>query len=393
MREIRTYRALALLGMALLVASVALGTKSYAQEETSAAIKKPAPRPAPEALWVMSTGSSLTPSISIFQGAQLRRPTGTVPSLGILVNRTLWVSSLTFDAAHNLWVSLCTDYNPDLVVELSASALRRLRNLGSAKFTTIIQDPEATDHHGAEYLGCPKSLQFDPSGNLWVQTDTDSAYGSSLIEYAKRDLTTSGAPAPATLILTPDLPSGALMFDHDGNLWELHRGVVQYSAAQLVAGDQSGPHLRLMQGPPNSELGDVSAFTFDARGNMWIAFDQGGPLRTGGLQMFAAADLNGEGTVSPTPIVTIDPVDYGRKLHSLRSIESPRSLAFDNKGNLWIGNPSQPRPGLGYGSMAEFSEAQLSTSGSPIPVREILSNPYNSNIGRPSFMTFGPAFR
>src|ERR1019366_6920098 len=106
---------------------------------------------------------------------------------------------------------------------------------------------------------------------------------------------------------------------------------------------------------------------------------------TGGLEMFGAADLNGSGTVTSTPATTINAALFDTVLldrHTvLRTFDSPEGLAFDSVGNLWIANTLQPAAGLGGGRLVEFSASELSTSGSPVPVRAILANHLNTTLG------------
>src|SRR5450755_4482446 len=100
MRTNRTPLSFAVLGIAMLIASLVPAGKLGAQESEQAAKN---PKPAPQALWVMNT--STNPSISIFQPAQLKK-SGTVGSAGIRVNSQL--GALTFDSSSNLWMGLCS---------------------------------------------------------------------------------------------------------------------------------------------------------------------------------------------------------------------------------------------------------------------------------------------
>jgi secreted PhoX family phosphatase len=90
------------------------------------------------------------------------------------------------------------------------------------------------------------------------------------------------------------------------------------------------------------------------------------------------------------PAVTLTSTQYGTK-NLLSSFENPDGLAFDSLGDLWVANTLQPRAGGGSGSLVEFTPSELTTSGSPQPVRAILSNWFQTNISSPDYMTFGPA--
>ncbi len=373
--------AIALLGVAMLAISAGLTTRLYAEESAQAG--KTA-KPEAEALWVISNGGNYTPSIAVFSPAVLKK-SGTVGSFGMRVNGAA-VEALTFDGNHNLWFGLCG--KTSAVVELTRAGLRSLLAHGRAKFSTVITNPAAPS---PEYLDCPQAIQFDPAGNLWVaQPNLSYTAGTPLIEYSSNDLLSSGGPVPAAIIETPTQEEFygliTLAFDHAGNLWQSSSGIFEYTAAQLAAGAQTEPNQTLLLGGTWPELQSSAAIAFDANDNLWVSFENGGTGNYGGLESFAAADLNGQGTVSPTPDITIGAAPFGRNL----GIASPDALAFDGQGDLWVGNTLQPRGGLGDGSLVEFTPSQLSASGSPVPTREIMADTRNTNIGRPTYITFGP---
>jgi hypothetical protein len=182
----------------------------------------------------------------------------------------------------------------------------------------------------------------------------------------------------------------AMAFDHAGNLWEAADGIVEYTAAQLAAGTQTDPYQTLIVGGGSPDFNYPSAVTFDANGNLWVAFEIDGGLSTGGLEMFAAADLDGSGTSTPTPAVILTSTTWSTK-NLLTSFQSPDGLAFDSLGNLWVANTLQPKAGLGLGSLTEFGASELATSGSPVPLRAILANRYDTNLANPGYLTFGPS--
>jgi hypothetical protein len=388
MKTNRFYLVIALLGAAALIASASVTGSSYAQP-----LPKVLTKPPPPSLWVLN--ETVGPSISIFPAARLKRKTGLVGSLGI-TSGVPAAGGLTFDSNNDLWFGLCNT-NSGYLVELTRSALLHMVLYGSVNFSTVIQDPVPLS---PEYLSCPRAMQFDRAGNLWVEVD-QTLFGPvpTLLEYTSAQLSASGNPVPA-VIQTPTVPLTygpvALALDPAGNLWQSRGTILEFTAAQLAAGVQTDPTQTLIVGDAGPALNSPSSITFDTLGNLWVAFDSGGTLgNTGGLEMFGAADLNGSGTVTSTPATTINAALFDTVLldrHTvLSSFDSPDGLAFDSVGNLWIANTLQPAAGLGGGSLVEFSASELSTSGSPVPVRAILANHLNTNLGVPHHITFGPA--
>lgn len=87
-------------------------------------------------------------------------------------------------------------------------------------------------------------------------------------------------------------------------------------------------------------LNGPASITFDGGGNLWVAFGLGSVGNLGGVEMFAAADLDGTGTLTPTPAVTIDSAAFAAKNLDLESLDNPDGLAFDSDGGLWVANQS-----------------------------------------------------
>jgi hypothetical protein len=137
------------------------------------------------------------PSISIFPAARLKRKTGLVGSLGI-TSGVPAAGGLTFDSNNDLWFGLCNT-NSGYLVELTRSALLHMVLYGSVNFSTVIQDPVPLS---PEYLSCPRAMQFDRAGNLWVEVD-QTLFGPvpALLEYTSAQLSASGNPVPAVIHL------------------------------------------------------------------------------------------------------------------------------------------------------------------------------------------------
>jgi hypothetical protein len=337
------------------------------------------PKPLPQALWVM--GADI---ISVFPPGNLKK-SGFVGSSRIKAHINL--GTLTFDANRNLWIGFCGYQFHNILAEVTPAGLHQLAAFGSVKFKVIIQDDTRTE----DYLGCARGLQFDNSGNLWVQSPATYRHPVALLKYSKVHLQAGGSPVPDAVIETPAVVYGVqpvgMAMDHAGDLWLADTAVVEYSAEQLAAGVQTDPIQTLDVGviTPLSPF-RLQAIAFDAEDNLWGVSEFGGILNSGSLKMFAAADLQGQGTIAVTPKISIGAVWYGKR-HPLKSIDDPISLAFDSKGDLWVGN----REGSygGHSGLVEFTPSQLSVDGSPVPVRYILGNTLSTNLDVPYVVTFG----
>lgn len=147
-----------------------------------------------------------------------------------------------------------------------------------------------------------------------------------------------------------------------GRLWVPVRqdGQVQgFTRNQLRAGTDS-PGLAIT-GAGSEPINAI----FDGRGNMWVA-----SFADSTLLKYNAATLATGG--APTPAVTISSNPTG-------SLNGPVGMAFDNKGNLWVGNFGSPNGGgAGDNTLVRFTPAQIARSGEPTPAVILtgFDNPY-----------------
>jgi len=377
-----------------------------AQEAASAAKKSPSPT---EALWVLDgigdpkNSAAVIPTISIFQGKALEQKTGIVQSKRIFVNPAAGtVGGLAFDSSHNLWFSLCPGVSQaGYLIKINYSEINAVIDRRITSPSEVIGDPAP---QYVEYLSCPGSIAFDQSGNLWVSVGANSdPPKAALIEYTATELAVSGEPTPVAVIATPNVEAtSSIAFDSSGNLWEIggasstdspplfEWAVLELTAAQLAAGDQTDPYqiLIVTTGTYPNSFWSPSSTIFDHYGNLWVVFNTDGNLASGGVEMFPASELTGEGTSTPVPAITIN----AALTKGTYDFSSLSSLAFDAAGDLWVGNSGQVSWKHDYpaGGLSEFAPTQVAASGGLVPIRMIIPSPNQQNMAAARFITFGP---
>lgn len=284
-------------------------------------------------------------------------------------------AGLAFDSSQNLWVTNCSDFTlgTGAIAEFTAA---QLANLGS----NSAPDPNTTllDDGSFTILDCPWGAQFDAAGNLWIT----NRLIPNLVSYSPAQLAAGGALTPNTTITSTSFSSPtSIAFDASAKLWIVenqNQQVLAYKAATLATAlghsGQVNPDIIIS----SSSFGDPRAIAFDGAGNLWLAD------ATGKLLEFAAADLAMSGT--PTPKVTITATAVVTLDGIAMSLDFPEGLAFDPAGNLWVANLESDNAG----SLAEFTPAQLASSGNPSPAVFLDSDIFGTNIHQPALLTFGP---
>ena len=202
-------------------------------------------------------------------------------------------------------------------------------------------------------MSSPQGLCFDSSGDLWVGDQ-------KVIEYARGNLSKSGAPAPR--ISLPGRPATAgLAFDPAGDLWVAATGdntVVEYTKEELAKSGSPVPKVVLSGG----RLNDPFGVAFDNSGDLWVS-NEG----SGNVVEYAKAQLSKSG--SPDPNVDI-------------STPAAAGIAFDSSGDLWLGS------GAPTATVVEYAKSQLTRPGSPaLRVTMYLG----LTTGQPEAVAFDPA--
>jgi sugar lactone lactonase YvrE len=297
--------------------------------------------------------------------------------------------AVTFDSNGNFWGTFCEGPGQNalgLIFELTQKQLLKLKSGGGLNAATVqLEDPYPL-------FDCPRSLEFDKAGNLWVANSGTSFDDPSIMKYSAYQLTTGGKLYPATVFTSSMFRYiWDIKFDASGNLWIAADGpfgvgpdaVFELTSEQLA---QPGAPYFPVAVTPNLEL---TSKTFAFPGG--IAFDHSGNLWVGGyttpLLAFAASDLSGSGTISPAPFVTIDPTTV-KKINSSFYVTS--GIAFDGQGNLWMSSGQSDGDAKNdNGTIAEFKPGQITSSGNPKPALFLL---ISHILRHPGPLTFGPQF-
>lgn len=283
---------------------------------------------------------------------------------------------VAFDANHNGWLPLCgtgggSQFPGGLVIELTPATQSSIASgqLVSTK-VKILTDSS---------FACPQAVAVDPSGNLWIASYSGYQEGAPAVtEYPAAQLSQEKSVPSVVVTSTSFSNPRGITFDSSGNLWVADSDVLKFTVQQLAQGGSLSPNLTLSN--PNHPF-DV---LFDSSGNLWVSYPPnfGMSLYAGALELFAANDLRGSGTIDPAPLVTISP----RTPCSPFSICLPSGEALDSAGDLWVS---------ANGNIFEFTPAMLGSSGSPLPhliwAPDFIFRKRSENFAGPSFLTFGPA--
>jgi hypothetical protein len=208
-------------------------------------------------------------------------------------------------------------------------------------------------------VGCGNSNHSNDGGvtdggpndaGTFTPNDPIGLWSAGKFDYSTPQLSASSGATPSTSCPLPNNngtynPSA---FDGAGNLWaQGFSGSLSslnlWTAAQLSTGCASGqPSVTVAVA--NTDFGQAAGFAFDTNGTLWVSFpdDQ---LIAG----FGSDQLTTSATVNPRFIVVAGDI-YAAALYT------PRGLAFDAAGALWVGN--------GF-SVLKYSAASLSAATYP----------------------------
>jgi sugar lactone lactonase YvrE len=297
------------------------------------------------------TGVELNGNVDVYRP----NANGDVAPEASFTNGMYGPTTMVFDQSGDLWVA---NENTSDLFELTKAQLAMPNPVPAV---TIFAESGA--------LANPFGMAFDDSGNLWVVGNNSSR----VYEYTKSQLAKSGGPTPHTTISDfPSTPIFGVAFDASGDLWvSTVKSAVEFSKAELA---QAKPVPTVTV----SSSGGAQ-LVFDSSGDLWMVTGGGpycfGTPCTNKVVELTKAQLSVSG--SPTPAVTISSTKVG----AAGSLYGPYSLAFTSSGDLWVEN-------FNNNTTVEFGKDQLSTSGSPAPLRTIVGPDTGMNF--PSYVVIAP---
>ncbi len=251
-------------------------------------------------------------------------------------------------------------------------------NLGSSSVSSFAPGasgnvaPTSAVSGAGTSLNTPYLMAMDSSGNIWVA----NTVANTIVEFTQLQLAVGGAPAPTVTLSSTanslDSPF-SLAFDRSGDLWVANGGPGTGSVVEFTPGQLAA------SGAPTPGV----TITTNGSGSIAVptslAFDGRGDLWIGNrtndtIVSFTPGQLSATGT--PSPVVTLTA--------SAGSINFPAGLAFDHSGNLWLVN------GTVSSTVVAFSPTQLAVSGSPVPKVTLSgSGTHLAEAHGPTFDRFG----
>jgi len=212
------------------------------------------------------------------------------------------------------------------------------------------------------------TYELEPgSKKLWTVGGAATFHTAS---YAIDDLAKSGSPAPATTIAGAANRPSALAFDREGRLWitDVTGKVLGYARGVLGSNLSSSNPDVLLEGDTlcaKTMPCGPQALAFDANGDLWLALPDS-------VVRIEKSELSG-----------LNQPEIATRITG-KSINRPRSIAFDVSGALWVGNG-------GDSSVVKFEADRLTKDDSGVADRTLLGQvlgPVFSGLSSPTAMAF-----
>ena len=385
---------------------------------------------------VRVTSAALTAPLALSVGASVTLAAGggyeidwrrvkTAPAAGSVVGQAYYLMSSSFDGcvhagatttvtltyaqepgSEHLWTTVSNPSNPPtndgvlagfLGTDLAASASKNPAVWKTKNFTGIggsgavdsfgnlwVPGGDRINMYAMDFLAMPGDLAppvvlaqpatasanfaaFDSSGNLWVTRGAPTT-DNSIVRYTITDQSVSGSPTPGVVITSPDLmnPTG-IAFDEYGDMWvasEANDKVLKLGAAHLAA-SYAGPADVVLTADDGAAPTPTSYMS-----PRQLAFD-----RTGNLWVGFIGDV-----VAFTPAQQAASANVTGPLALTGVAASAGAFAFDESGGLWMDGPT-------VGKLQRFPAAALAAGGTVTPDITIDS----SEIGGAESLVMDPA--
>ena len=361
----------ATLWMLPLIVSLGLGAAACGGGGSSGG----APAPAPPGLWVPNFLGFV-----VAFGSKPRAQSGAPePALTNSSAAIELPEEALFDASGNLWVTSCSDpvIGAGTITQFTRKQLDSL-----SKDPTPNPNVTLSDNGSFDIFGCPYGEAFGSDGSLWAS----NRFGADLVNFTPSQLSAGGAQFPNTKIVSTDFGQlEGIQFDTNGTLWVadiVESEIFGFKAATLAAAEGTTADLAPDIINSSASLDGPADVLVEQSGNQWAS-----NCLADTVVEFAAADVAASG--SPAPIVMLSATTVNTPYGTASSLYCPQGMAFDKRGNLWVSNALSDNEG----SIVEFTPAQLTASGAPVPNIFLDSDPAGDNLNQPALFSFGPSVR
>ena len=278
-----------------------------------------------------------------------------------------------FDASGDLWLTNCSDpvIGAGTVMEFTSDQLKNLSKDHAPNPNVTLSDDGSFN-----IFGCPYGAVFGSDGSLWAA----NRFSADLVNFTPSQLSAGGVQFPNTKITSDNFGQlEGIQFDSAGTLWVadiFNSQIFGFQAATLAAAEGTTADLTPDIINSSASINGPADVFVDPSGNQWVSNCFGNTVIE-----FAADDVAASG--SPTPIVVLSATSVGAST----SLNCPEGIVFDESGNLWVSNAASDN----FGSIAEFTPAQIAASGSPVPNIFLDSNSKGTNLNQPALFSFGPS--